>query len=380
MRVTERNLAATLIVLFVAALLLLLLGRIREVLILLFMAALVGVYLSALTDLLVRQVAFPRTMALTVAVFGTLLGVAGITALVLPPVIAQAQDLIRSIPRFAENFEAVFARLAERYPVLEGTALGTQGGGVVETVIDDAMNFVRGSLVGYLQAGGKLAVELVAVLAMAIYIARNPSLYRDGMMALVPPDYRQLARTIAADLGGTLRTWIWAQLFAMLVLAVLTIIGLWILRVPYALGFGVFTGVVAIVPFFGSTVSTILPALLMLSISGWVHAMAVLGLGIIVHLVEANVVAPLIFEERVSLPPVLTIASVLAMATLLGPLGLVVAVPTLATIMVLTRHILFGQVYGDQDPSRAPKAVLVESMTGERKVVMVEEEVPTPAQ
>jgi predicted PurR-regulated permease PerM len=217
-----------------------------------------------------------------------------------------------------------------------------------------------------------MAVELISVLAMAIYMARNPAMYREGIMALVPPKHRQLARTIAADMRDTLQTWIWAQLFAMLVLAVLTGIGLWLLRVPYALAFGVFTGAVAIVPFFGTIISTILPALLILTMSSWVHAVAVASLGVVVHLVEANVVAPLIFEERVSLPPVLTILSVLVMASLLGVFGLLVAVPTLAAIMVLTRHILFGQVYGELDLRRTTKAVLV-GMTGERKIVVVPE-------
>ncbi|MGD2136510.1 MAG: AI-2E family transporter, partial [Gemmatimonadales bacterium] len=199
-----------------------------------------------------------------------------------------------------------------------------------------------------------------------------PEAYRDGLISLTPPRFRHIARTAVADLADTLHTWIWAQLFAMLVLAILTGIGLWILGVPYALAFGVFTGAVAIVPFFGTIVSTILPALLMLTVSGWVHALAVLGLGVGVHLVEANVVAPLIFEDRVSLPPVLTLLSVLVMASLLGVLGLIVAVPTLATVMVLMRHILFGEVYGEADARRVPSAVLV-GVTGERKAVVVPE-------
>jgi predicted PurR-regulated permease PerM len=44
---------------------------------------------------------------------------------------------------------------------------------------------------------------------------------------------------------------------------------------------------------------------------------------------------------------VLTIASVLAMATLLGAVGLVVAVPILALTMVFVRHVVQGEVYGD---------------------------------
>ncbi len=368
-----RNLAATLVVLFVAALVLLFLNRVSEIVLLFVIAALLSVYLTTLTDIIVRRTALPRPAALTAAILFTLAAAVGTVALVLPPVVLQVQELFQALPGYAQDLDGLVARLVERYPVLEGSLLGAQGGSVVDTLINDATEFVRGSLVPYLTAGGKLAVELVSVLAMAVYLARSPAAYRTGMLSLVPPAHRAVARTVLTDLRDTIRTWIWAQLFAMLVLGLLTGIGLWILRVPYALAFGVFTGVVAIVPFFGTIVSTILPALLILTIGGWVHALAVLGLGVGVHLIEANVVAPLVFEERVSLPPVLTILSVLVMASLLGVLGLIVAVPTLAAVMVLIRHILFGQIYAEQDLSRVPKAVLVAATTGERKVVVVPE-------
>lgn len=366
----SRRLAATFVVLFVAALLLLLLSRLKEILVLLFVAALLAVFLSALTDMLGRRTGLPRFASLTIALLVTIAGAAGVTALVLPPVVVQAQDLIASLPDQAARLESFVAQLAERYPLLERTTLGRPGAGLVETLVNDATDFVRGSVFPYLTAGGKLLVELVAVLAMAIYMSRNPVQYRDGLIALVPPGFRPLARATMADLGETMRTWIWAQLFAMLVLGVLTAVGLWVLRVPYALAFGVFAGVAAIVPFFGTVTSTALPALFVLPINGVAHALLVTALGIGVHLFEANVVAPLIFEKRVNLPPVLTILSVLVMASLLGVLGLLVAVPTLAALIVILRHVLFGQIYGEQDLKRIPSAVLV-ATTGEQKVIVV---------
>ncbi|MEE8193839.1 MAG: AI-2E family transporter [Gemmatimonadales bacterium] len=370
-----QKLAATLVVLFVAALLLLFLGRVSEIIVLLFIAALLAVYLSAVTDILVRRFGLIRPLALTLAIILTLAAVTGVGALILPPLVSQVQEFIGALPRYAQELEGIMASWAERYPVLEGTVLGAEGGGAVQTLIDDATAFVRGSVLPYITAGGKLAIELVSVLAMAIYLARNPGVYRAGVIQLAPPAQRQIARATLTDLGETMRTWIWAQLFAMLVLGVLTAIGLWLLRVPYALAFGVFTGAVAIVPFFGTLVSTILPALLVLTIGGWAHALAVVGLGVAVHIVEANVVAPLIFEERVSLPPVLTIMSVLIMATVLGVLGLIVAVPTLAAVLVIIRHVLFGQVYGEHGADEIPSAVLVQT-TGERKVFTVTEGKP----
>src|SRR5688500_6756146 len=50
-------------------------------------------------------------------------------------------------------------------------------------------------------------------------------------------------------------------------------------------------------------------------------------------------------SHQLELPPVLTIVAVLIMGALLGPLGLVLAVPTLASIMVIVRRILINRIY-----------------------------------
>ena len=160
-------------------------------------------------------------------------------------------------------------------------------------------------------------------------------------------------------LPTSLKAWIGAQLLAMVVLAALTALGLWLLRVPYFLAFGVFTGLAAIVPFFGTVASTLLPALFVLATGTWVHSLLVVLLGVVIHMVEANVVAPLIFAQHIKVPPVLTIISVLAMAALLGVLGLMVAVPLLAGTLVIVRHVLMGEIYGDRSSETSAAAVLV---------------------
>ncbi|MDQ6737044.1 MAG: AI-2E family transporter, partial [Gemmatimonadota bacterium] len=58
-----------------------------------------------------------------------------------------------------------------------------------------------------------------------------------------------------------------------------------------------------------------------------------------------NLVSPLVMSKQVELPPVLTIMAVLVVGSLLGPLGLVVALPTLAMVMVIVRRILINRIY-----------------------------------
>jgi predicted PurR-regulated permease PerM len=132
----------------------------------------------------------------------------------------------------------------------------------------------------------------------------------------------------------------------MTVLAALTAAGLYILDVPYWLTFGVFTGLVAVVPFFGTLLSTTLPALFVLGgPGGGTRALYVLLLGVIIHLIEGNLVSPLVMSKKIDMPPVLTITSVLIIGKLLGPLGLIVALPTLVTVMVIVRRILINRIY-----------------------------------
>src|SRR4029078_3079917 len=95
------------------------------------------------------------------------------------------------------------------------------------------------------------------------------------------------------------------------------------LKVPFALTFGVFTGLVAIIPFFGTLLSTTLPALFVLNgPNGGVRALLALAVVVVVHLMEGNIVSPYRMSKKVDLPPVLTIMSVLIMGQLLGGIGL----------------------------------------------------------
>lgn len=343
--------------LFVAALVVWFVLRVVDVLLLVFLAILLAVYLSAITDWMERRFGTKRWLGLTVAVVSTLAAVTGIAVLLLPPVIEQTRALVGGLPQTLTNIQNVLARWASQYPVLDQTDLANPSSGVVSGLVSDAVGFLSGSIFGYVRGGGTLFIEAASVVVMALYLARQPTLYRDGLITLFAPRHRPIATRVFDDTAATLRAWVVGQLIAMAVLAVLTAIGLKILGVPYWLAFGIFTGLVAIVPFFGTLVSTLLPALFVVASGDWLTVLLVIILGVVIHVFEANIVVPRIMQHRVDLPPVLTISSVLIMGTLLGPIGLIVAVPILCVTMVLIRHILRGEIYGEV--SRMKPAVLV---------------------
>jgi predicted PurR-regulated permease PerM len=334
-----------LLALVLTVLALLLAGRAAGILLLFFIAILIAVYLAAFTDAIEAKTGWKRGLAFTGALVLTGLALWGIEALLVPPVVQQTRQLIESLPRYATAWQEWLGRMAIQFPVLEPFVGGERRQDVIDAVIGQAEGFVAGAFPKVFELLNGL-IHLVSVLVMAIYFARSPELYTNLAVSLTPPRHRAATRDVLRALGDTLRSWVFAQLFNMFMMGLLTAIGLWLLDVPYWLAFGIFTGLVAIVPFFGTLVSTILPSLFVLD-QGLTKFFLVILLGIVVHVIEGNLVAPMVFHRGVKLPPVLTILSVLIVGTIAGPVGLLVAVPLLAVVMVLLRSILQERIYGD---------------------------------
>lgn len=346
-------------------LLLWLLFRAADIFLLLFIACLFSLYLGAATDGLVKRFAMPRGIAFAAAFALTVVGVVGLVWLLVPPVVEQTQQLVANLPGYAAAWQGWLERLLVRYPALR-EVWAEESANLVGTLLNQAESAVGGILPRVVGIGHAL-VNIVSVVVMSVFLALHPVAYREWLIALFPPRKRDLVRDVIRDLANTLRAWLVGQLLAMAILALLTAIGLYLLDVPYWLTFGVFTGAVAIIPFFGTMISSLLPALFvlggdgLLGLSPGTHALLVVALGFAIHIVEANLVIPLITQKQVELPPVLTMMSILVVGRLFGATGLPVAVPLLAAGMVLVRRLLVNRVY---------EAKGIQRLSGDRVLVL----------
>jgi predicted PurR-regulated permease PerM len=338
------KLAPALATIILTVLILWTVGATASVFLLLFLAIIISLFLGAVRDVLVDKARMNERLAFFIAVVGTVLAVFGLFALLVPPVIEQTRGLIMTLPKTIENWENGIDHFVARFPAMRD--FWTPGKHQFIRAVYDKVSSGAGDVVPKVFTAVNMLIEVFAVFVMSIYLALQPGVYREWLIALFPPVHRDLVRDVLRDLADALRAYIVAQLTAMSVLAALTALGLYLLDVPYWLTFGIFTGAVAIIPFFGTLLSTLRPALFVLSgPGGGTRALLVIGLGVVVHLVEGNLVAPLVMSHKIELPPVLTIMSVLVIGKLLGPLGLVIALPALASIMVIVRRILINRIY-----------------------------------
>ena len=334
-------------------LLLWLFKTVAQVFVLLMLGVLISLYLGAVARYIEKRTRMPEKAALATAIFGSLGALVMLIWVLAPPVIDQTRQLIQQMPKFLSAWEAGIDGLAAKIPALRDV-IGPVGEHRTLQALYGQLSGVFTGLPTKVFEIVHAAINIFAVAVMGIYLALHPALYREWLIALFPPIHRDLVRDVLSDLADSLRAYIVGQMLAMTFLGAITALGLFLLDVPFSLPFGIFTGLVAIVPFFGTLLSTTLPALFVLTgppfhgFSPLGHALLVVALGVVVHLIEGNIIAPLVMSKKVDLPPVLTIMAVLVIGQLLGPMGLIIALPTLAALMVIVRRILITRIYEGQ--------------------------------
>jgi len=202
------------------------------------------------------------------------------------------------------------------------------------------------------QAAGLLASAVgviggsVFVLAVALYVAVGPAPYRHGLLRLAPPNRRARASELLGALASTLRRWLLGRIVSMTAVGLVTWLGLWILGIPLPLTLGLLAGLLGFVPNLGPIASAI-PAVVLAFTLGPLHVVYVIVLYLAVNLADGYGLTPLLQKKTVSVPPALLLTGQVVMGALSGVLGIMLATPLLACLLVLVRELYVRPVEED---------------------------------
>ncbi len=311
-------------------------GLIFEQLVTLILAVLIVVVialpLSAFADAL-QRLGIPRGIG---AVLGLLLGLgalAGLVVLIVPVFNHEINQFSNSLPTIVDELRHRLGRLTGTSP----THVGQQIQHFVNTYTQHPSK-----LLGPLESVGASVVALIAtiivVLLTALYTAIHPEPLVSGVVRIAPPSKRPQAQTILSRLAAAYLGWLRGLVVGMIVLGVITYLGLRLVGLEFAAFFAVFTAIAMIVPYFGALVSSIPPIILALTVSPG-KAVLVAIIYIVAHQVESNMIQPLVVARIVELHPAVVAVGVVAVERLFGFVGLIVAVPILATIRILIEEL-----------------------------------------
>jgi predicted PurR-regulated permease PerM len=298
---------------------------IGRVIFLLVFAAIVGtIFLTAIADWLHRRLKIKRGLALSLFLVVSL-GLLVLLGWLLGPNIAdQFADLQVELPRAAHSL------LNQMQTHQWGQWLLRQSPGSEQ--VASGFSFALTRIGGIVVSSATIFAGLVIVLSLSIYFSAEPEMYYNGVRRLVPEENRETFDACTGAVAQILRSWLVAKLISMTMVGVLISIGLAIVGVPLAGTLGIIAALMTFIPNVGPLISVIPAALLALAISPVTGLLALLVFAI-VFTVEGYVVTPLLERNIVRLPPALTLAMQLLLATMAGPVGVALAAPLAAAIL-----------------------------------------------
>ena len=177
---------------------------------------------------------------------------------------------------------------------------------------------------------------LLFVVFLAAYFGLEPGLYRRGVLALAGPRHEARAAEVLDRIADVLRKWLVTQLIVMAVMGAASTAALLALRVKAAVALGVLAGALSFIPTVGGIVGAA-PAVAMGFLDSPQKALVVAIVYLLIHFAGSHVLVPVLMKGGINLPPALTLIAQAVLTAMFGFIGLMVAVPLLATVLVVVR-------------------------------------------
>jgi len=321
------------------------LWRLSDILLPFIMGMAIAYFLDPLVDWLERF-RCPRTLgtAIVIAVFSAML--VTIVILLAPLFERQILDLLKRLPSSFSDATARLDALTHRLQMEAGIP-EEQVQSIQQTISERgamALGWLA-SNVGSLVTSGLAVVNVLSLLiitpVVAFYLLRD----WDRMVARVDSWLpRASADTIRAqmrEVDRTLSGFARGQALACVILAIVYASGLTVVGLRSGLVVGVIIGGLTFIPYVGTIGGAILSiGLAVLQFPDWISVAEVAGVFAVGHLIESNVLQPLLVGDRVGLHPVWVIFGLLAGGSLFGFIGLLLAIPVTAVIGVMARFAL----------------------------------------
>lgn len=292
-----------------------------NVLLMVFAGSLMAIYFHGLANLLARKTKLQHRWSLLIGILTTLLSVSLLFWFLGAKISMQVGELAQDIPEILKDVRGR----------MQNTEVGRK---LLYYFSDGNSEKMMSSFQEIFRTSFGVVGDIYIILFIGIFFTANPTLYREGIIKLIPPRGKDHARAVIKRLDFTLKGWLKGMLIAMLFIAVLTFVGLSIIGVPMSLALAFLAGLLNFIPNFGPLIAMI-PAVLIGFTESANTALVIALLYIGIQGVESNIVTPMIQNMMIKIPPALIIISQVLFGTLTGGLGVLLATPLLVVIIVL---------------------------------------------
>lgn len=290
----------------------------------------------------IPEIPYDFAIIISFAIFIAVIYLIGVHIFV--PFVSEFREFMKSVPGTILAVQQAIPQLEEQYQL---SVLPPEAKSFIAKILQDigeyTLKFAQFSISAIFSFASTI-VELIVVPFITFYMMKKGNAFINGFIKLFPERFHNHLQQLFKEIHFVLNAYIRGQLLLSTLMAVVVFIGMWALDIPYPLVIGLLAGIVEMVPLIGPIIGAIPPVLLGL-LQGSTVMIQVIVFYIIVQQVDGHFVMPKLMGSIIKVHPVAIIAGVLIGGQLLGVIGMMIAVPLVAVLQVLLKHMWFYNRY-----------------------------------
>ncbi len=246
-------------------------------------------------------------------------------------------DVLEQLANFEKNDDLTHIPFEEYLSQIDWLGLKSQLENWLKSQSGELMNHAVGA------AGSIVSTVVTSVISLvfAIYILAQKETLKRQVSRLIhvwlPRRFGDIVIHIASVCSDTFRHFIAGQTIEAIILGTLCMIGMAILRIPYAPMIGALVGVTALIPVVGAFIGTIVGSIMILTVNPFKAFVFVVFL-LILQQIEGNVIYPKVVGSKINLPAIWVLAAVTIGGNLAGPIGMLLGVPAVSACYALLKE------------------------------------------
>ena len=300
------------------------------------LAAVLALALNPLVARLEAHLHIPRPIGAGLVMAGLTLFILIFVALIVPLIVTQGIRFAQGIPEMLNTLQMNVLEAARKYPtiapLLEGQSkldlgkvlgLGNLGSGGM-TAVTNAAFAVSGFASGL--------VSIVLLVMLVLFLLMNPEPIFKSLLGGIPLQSRPVVERTLIRIGSQLGSWLMGVISISIAVGVIVGVGLRIVGFQDALLFGVIVAVTNMIPYVGPVIGMVPPVLMALAGGHWSMALWAVAIAAGAQQLDAYVLSPVVYGRTIKLLPASNIVAVLVFSSLMGLIGVFLAVPLVIII------------------------------------------------
>jgi predicted PurR-regulated permease PerM len=285
----------------------------------------------------------PRAASALIMVALSIMALAAVIALIVPPLAAQIGEVIENLPVWYERAQSYIGQHYGQY--LEHIA-GPQKPGepaAAEQLRQHIAPWLVSQAQGLLKSGASLFNSIALLFltpVITFFLLRDWDKMLASVREFLPRQQAPAIIEVVREIDTTISAYLRGTLIVLLIVSAFYMVSLGLIGLHYGLLIGLVAGMFSFVPYLGSAGGFLASGGVALAQFWPDYTMvgAVCGVFVFGQVIEGNVLTPNIVGNKVGLHPVWLLFALVASGYVLGFLGLIISVPLAATIGVLVRY------------------------------------------